>query len=51
MKKLFAQEWISDETGEIYSNIFYALKTIILDIIFCPKCRTWRMFNIRPFND
>ena len=41
--------WINSFTGELYNNLYHALKTIISDMIIFPKCRTLEMFNIRPY--
>lgn len=39
--------YVSQETGEIYKNLLHALCTIFHDMLRYPKCRTWKMFNIR----
>ena len=38
--------WINLETGEVYRNLFHALKTIIADILHYESCRTVKMFSI-----
>lgn len=43
------KEWISDCTGEIYSSFWHMIKTIIMDMIHYPKCRTIEMFNVRRY--
>ena len=42
--------WINDYTGEIYSTIWEAVKTIISDFLYFPKCRTWKMFSISRYH-
>lgn len=39
--------YYNTETGEIYRNLFHALRTIIKDMIHYPKCRTWKMFSLQ----
>lgn len=37
-------------TGELYKDLWHAIKTIILDMIHCPGCRTWQMFRLKRGN-
>lgn len=34
-------------TGELYENLFHAIKTIISDMIHYKTCRTIKMFHLR----
>lgn len=37
---------VNNFTGELYDSIFHALKTIVSDMMHCPKCRTLKMFDL-----
>lgn len=39
--------YISDCTSEIYVSFMHMVVTIILDMIYYPKCRTWKMFCVK----
>ena len=41
--------WINDFTGELYMNLWHAIKTIISDFLHYPKCRTWKAFKISRY--
>lgn len=38
--------YMNNFTGELYESIPHMVRTIVSDMIHCPKCRTWKMFNI-----
>lgn len=37
-------------TGEIYRNLYQALKTVVKDMILYPKCRTIYMLHLKRGN-
>ena len=39
-------KYMSLETGELYTSLAHAIITIIRDMYYYPKCRTWKMFRI-----
>lgn len=43
--------YINDYTGELYTSLFHAIKTIISDMIHFPKCRTIKMFKIKKYTE
>ena len=39
--------YMNNTTGEIYPNLWCAIRTIINDMIRNPRCRTIKMFNLK----
>lgn len=39
--------YMNMETGEIYRNLFHALRTILKDMLRYPECRTRKMFSLQ----
>ena len=43
--------FINNYTGEIYTGIWNTVKTVILDMVRFPKCRTIKMLIISRFTE
>lgn len=39
--------YVNNFTGELYTSVWHAIRTIIEDMYYFPQCRTWKMLNIR----
>ena len=45
-----ADMWINTLTGEIYSGIAEAIRTIISDMMHIKACRTIKMLSVKRFD-
>lgn len=41
--------YINNFTGEVYDNLFHAIKTIISDMAHIKSCRTLKAFSISRY--
>lgn len=45
------REYINNFTGEVYTSLIHAIRTVFSDMKHYPKCRTWKMWNIRRLQE